>query len=160
MMFSDSGYFQAAGTYQVQLMGSGMPLAVGAATFVTQGQNGTTGCSFIVNSTSTGSAVYTFDTTQAGNCNPGTVTGNYQVGVAMTPNNTMSVQIFITSPGSYSLITNTINGIYFLGSGVTNVAGSQVVVMTAQGTPTTAGTFNYTATGALSQGCNFAITTN
>ena len=156
--FQDSGYIQAAGTYPVQLFATGTPIAAGSNTYTLQ-SNGASGCSFAVNSTTTGSAVYTFPGAP-GNCANAIVNGNYTAGVPLNPNNNIVIQVDVTSVGSLSIMTNNTNGVYFLGSLVTNVTGIHNVTLNGTGTPQSAGTNTYAANGGSSQGCNIVVTTN
>jgi hypothetical protein len=59
----------------------------------------------------------------------------------------MSVVVNVTTLGSYTIATNTVNGVTFNASGIFTITGSQLVTLTASGTPTAAGTFDYNVSG-------------
>jgi hypothetical protein len=91
-----------------------------------------------------------------GNCTPGTVAGTYTAGTALTAANTVTVQVNVTTAGSYTLTSNTVNGMTFSATGVFAATGPQTVVLTGSGTPGTAGSNTFAVGGSP---CNFAITT-
>lgn len=99
-------------------------------------------------------AVFTFSGGTAA-CTGALVTGTYKVGTATSSGNTVSLNLFVDSVGTYNITTGALNGVTFSGSGSLTGTGLQTVTLTASGTPTSAGDFNYTAgTG----GCTFTIT--
>ena len=54
-----------------------------------------------------------------------------------------NIQVNVTAVGSYSIITNTVNGIYFSASGNFNAVGLQIVELKSKGIPINYGEFTY-----------------
>lgn len=92
----------------------------------------------------------------SGNCQPVVLNGIYSQGIAMDSSNTVQVQVTVATAGSYSIKTNTVNGIIFSKTGTFTSTGIQNVVLTASGTPTNSGVQNFTLVYGNSQ-CNFNI---
>ncbi len=124
--FSGSGTAAATGTLPVTLVATGTPTSSGVKTFTLT--FGTSTCTFTVNVTgAAGAAVYTI------NCPGVTVQGTYQVGVALTGANTITIPVSaVTTPGSYT-ITGSVNGMMFSGSG--NISAPGNIILTSTGTP-------------------------
>ena len=93
----------------------------------------------------------------AGSCTPVTISGIFTQGIVLDPSNTVQVQVTVSTPGTYTISTNTINGVSFKKSGSFASAGIQNVVMTGVGMPVNAGSQNFTVTFGASV-CNFSIT--
>jgi len=91
----------------------------------------------------------------SGNCTNTVVNGTYIVGISLTAAHTISIKVFVTSIGSYSLSTNTVNGISFSTSGAFTSAGEQTIHLLGTGTPVTHGIFNFSIG---SGNCSFSIT--
>lgn len=92
-----------------------------------------------------------------GTCTGVVLAGTYMSGMAMTATNTATIQVNVTTAGSYTITTAAVNGISFTGSGSFTTTGPQNIVLTASGTPTAAGAKNYSvAVGTTS--CSFDIT--
>ena len=152
MTFAASGAFTATGANTVTLIGSGTPTTGGANTVPLT--VGTTTCSFVVNVGS--AAVGTLGGT-GGACTPSAVAGVYTVGTPLTAaNNTVQVQINVTTPGVFNISSNTVTGFSFGGSG-TATAGTQLITLVGTGTPTTAGVQTFTMTFGTST-CTFTVT--
>ncbi len=92
----------------------------------------------------------------SGSCNPVTLSGSYSPGTALTGANTVQVEVTVAIPGSYTISSNTANGISFTKSGTFTSAGLQTVTLGGTGTPLSAGPQNFTVTYGNSQ-CTFAI---
>ncbi len=149
--FSGTGSFITTGVQTVTLTGAGTPIA---GTYVFS-PGSTLGCSFTITVTAVAgnTAVYTFDGAPAG-CN-GSYTGNYFVAVPLTVNESVSIDVIVTTIGTYNISTNTTNGIKFSGTGSFTTTGLQQVTLTGSGTPVAAGDFDYTPTN---NGCKFTLT--
>lgn len=94
-----------------------------------------------------------------GTCTPITVNGSYQTGTALTASNTIVVQVTVTTPGNFSITTNTVNGYSFSFSG--NLAASGPVTLVGNGTPVAASTtdnFTVTLAGTPASTCSFTNT--
>jgi hypothetical protein len=97
-----------------------------------------------------------------GNCQSPVINGNYVAGVALSPTTeSIALQINISQVGVYSIVSDTINGYYFSGTGVTGVTGINTVRLEARGTPTVVGTdvFNIKFDGTTCQINNIVTAT-
>jgi hypothetical protein len=151
--FSGSGTFTTTGAQLVTLTASGTPAAAGPFNYPATGLGST--CSFSVTYT-TASAAAVFTMVGAGStCSPGTVAGTYTAGTVLGAGNTVTVQVNVATAGSYTLTSNTVNGMTFSATGVFSATGTQSVVLTGTGTPAAAGT-NVFSVGATS--CTFSVT--
>src|SRR6185312_10442902 len=65
----------------------------------------------------------------AGNCKPVIIGGSYAKGISTTNSNTLQAQVTVTVPGSYTISTNTVNGVSFSRTGTFSVAGPQNVLL-------------------------------
>ncbi len=70
---------------------------------------------------------------------------------------THTITANVTAVGTYSIRTNTVNGVYYAATGTFSSAGSQQVVLTAIGTPLITGNNSYTLNGTPS--CSFSVST-
>lgn len=102
----------------------------------------------------TRSATYSFS---GGNsaCTGAVVSGSYIAGTAVNNTNTVVLNVVVDSVGVYSIATERVNGILFSATGRFTATGPQTIVLTAFGTPSTAGNFSFTAG---SSGCIFTVT--
>jgi hypothetical protein len=104
---------------------------------------------------SSGTAVFDFSG-GTGACTGAIVSGTYTAGTALAgATNTVSLLVTVDSIGTYTIGTNTLNGITFSASGTFTATGAQTVIFTASGTPAAAGNFNFIP-GV--DGCTFSIT--
>lgn len=92
----------------------------------------------------------------SGTCKPVLLGGAYSAGVALTSQNIAQLQVTVAVPGSYTISTNTVNGVTFSKSGTFTSAGIQTVVLNGTGTPTNSGNSDFTVTYGNNQ-CNFTI---
>jgi len=153
--FSASGTFTSTGTQTVTLTGSGTPVAAQTDNFTITGNGGSGGtCTFDV----TVENIYTIGS--GGSCSNTAVNGSYVTGTPLTGSNTIEIDATVTSTGSYSLTTNTVNGYSFSASGTFTSTGTQTVTLTGSGTPVAAQTDNFTITGDGGSGgtCTFDVT--
>lgn len=151
MTFQASGAFTTTGVQNVTLMGSGTPTTGGANTVpVTVG---TSTCNFTVN---VGAAAVATLGGAPGACTPVTVAGTYTVGTAMNSSNTATIQLNVTTAGTYVINSNTVAGISFSSSGTVAV-GTQTITLGASGTPTANGTQTFSITVGTST-CTFPVT--
>ncbi len=100
-----------------------------------------------------GTAVFTL-AGSPGNCTAALISGIYKVGTALDVSNTITISVNITNIGTYTISTNSLNGISFAGAGSFITTGEQSITLTGSGTALAAGTFTY-AFGA--NGCSFSI---
>jgi hypothetical protein len=92
----------------------------------------------------------------AGICTPATPAGIYTQGVTLSSSNTVAIQVTVTTPGSYTISTNLINGVTFSGSGTFTATGPQTVILQGSGTPVSSGSQTFTVTFGASS-CTFSI---
>ena len=79
-----------------------------------------------------------------GDCFPKNVVGTYVAGTALNGNNDyIEVTVDVTTAGSYTVFTDTVNGVYFRGTGIFTSTGAQVVRLRGTSTPATDGIFNF-----------------
>ena len=86
--------------------------------------------------TGTGIAMYTLDG-GGGICTNAVVNGTYVAGSALTSSNSNSVviNVNVTGIGTYTLTTDTLDGISFSSSGTFTTVGNQSVTLNGTGTP-------------------------
>lgn len=76
----------------------------------------------------------------SGNCYTINAVGEFKMGIALTSNNKLVLQVNVTTAGTYSISTGTFNGYYFTGSGTFTATGIQSVTLTGNGKPIIGGT--------------------
>lgn len=72
------------------------------------------------------------------------VKGSYMANMTLSSMNTVEVQVNVTTPGSYTIITNQINGYSFTGTGTFGSIGTHTVILEGVGTPVVSGTDTFT----------------
>lgn len=154
--FRGNGSFASTGINTVRLQGSGKPLATGTNMFTVK--FGTTNCRIGVSVLAANAQVGAYTVAGApGNCSGAVVAGVYKQGTPLNFNNTVSLSVNVTSLGSYSIGTTSVNGMIFQSSGSFVTLGAQTITLEGQGTPTAAGTFNIAA-GNAPNACTFSVT--
>ncbi|HVZ97488.1 MAG TPA: hypothetical protein VG847_11475 [Chitinophagaceae bacterium] len=93
----------------------------------------------------------------AGNCTPVTFSGIYAQGQPLDSSNTVQVQVTVATTGSYTIKSNTVNGVTFSQSGNFVSTGVQTVTLKGSGTPIASGDQDFTISYGNSQ-CNFKVT--
>jgi hypothetical protein len=94
-----------------------------------------------------------------GECLPKNLVGTYITGTALTSTgNYLEVQVHVLKPGSYTISTDTVNGISFRAAGVFQDTGMVILQLKGKGTPAVTSTNNFLVRYGLS-GCTFSITT-
>lgn len=157
MFFTAVGVFTTTGVQSVTLNGNGNPQTAGIINVVATNLSST--CSFNVTVLPTGGggpAIYTLDGV-GGACSGATYAGTYAAGMALSSSNQVLLNVSVATIGTYTITTNTVNGMTFSATGTFASAGSQTVTLTGSGTPVTGGIFNFTATAGIST-CTFSIT--
>lgn len=152
--FKGTGSFTSTGTQVVRLLGGGKPLDAGTNIFTVTYNN--TFCEFSVTVTASvptgGSSVFTVT------CTGSTPAGTYVAGTPLTAANTITLNVNVTTAGTWSVTTSpAVNGVTFSGTGTFAATGAQTIVLTGSGTPTAAGPFTFTVTGATAT-CSFQTT--
>lgn len=159
MIFTGTGYFATTGVHTVTLSGFGVPSASGVFNTRVSPADTTKKCTFaltVLPAGGTTNAVYTM----AGNpnaCVTFTSAGTYNAGTAMNGSNTVNMDVIVATTGSYTISTNTVNGVTFRATGSFSATGTRTVQLSGIGTPTATGSFTYTVTGGSSS-CTFSIT--
>ena len=93
----------------------------------------------------------------AGACTSATPSGTYQQGVPLGASNTVQIQVNVSTIGTYTISTNTVNGSSFSKSGSFTTTGLQPVTLTGSGVPLNSGPQIYTVSFGSST-CTFSIT--
>lgn len=150
--FFTSGTFAITGPQNVLLYAKGTPTTAGNNVFTLQ--YGNSQCAFTLNIL--GDATGTLGTT-AGACTSFTLNGTFQQGIAFNTGNTVKLQVNVTTPGSYHISTDSVNGVRFSGSGIFATGGLNNVTLTGVGTPLNLGLQDFTVTYGTST-CGFPIT--
>lgn len=155
ILYSSTGIFTTTGLQPVTLTGAGLPLAAG--TFNVTATNGTSSCIFsvIVLPAGTGGAVFTLNGAPVA-CSGAIANGTYTAGTPLISANTITLNVTVATIGTYTITTNTVNGISFSKTGSFITTGSQPVILNGTGTPAAPGTFNFTATAGIST-CTFSV---
>lgn len=157
--FKGTGSVTTSGIHQIKLKGSGTPIADGTDVFTVTFDSTTCVIPVTVlpGSSSGGPAVFTLSQGTGGTCIDASVSGSYVKNVALTSTNQVSIKLDVTTAGTYSISTNSVNGYSFSGSGTVGGTGAQTVILTASGTPTNEGTNTFTVTAGTST-CTFTVT--
>lgn len=150
--FSRTGTFSVAGPQNVLLFASGAPTVSGSNVFTLS--YGNSQCAFTLNVLDNATGTLG---SNAGACASFAVNGTYQEGVIMNVGNTASLQVNVTTPGAYTIKSDSVNGVRFSSEGIFSTTGVQNVTLTADGTPLNPGAQNFPVTFGTST-CSFAIT--
>jgi len=148
--FIDSGRVNNNGSQSFKLMAHGKPIVSATANFTVRFNESY--CTFTI---LPDSAIYTFASTGSG-CPNANVYGSYKPGTAPDASDTVKIIVNVTKPGSYSIQTQTVNGISFISNGIFYNTGNYTVKLTGTGIPIYAGTtiLPITIAGAA---CSFAV---
>jgi hypothetical protein len=153
--FSDAGSFTTTGPHTVTLLAKGNPVRAESTAFVPN--TGTVSCNFYLNVASLPpSAVFTLSGAP-NNCAPVTVNGFYILLKPLDAANTVVIQADVATAGSYTITTNTVNGMSFSASGVFATTGLQNIVLRGSGTPQATGQSTIKPNYGTST-CSFNIT--
>lgn len=165
--FSGAGSFTTTGPQTVLLTGTGTPIAAGPATHSVTVTSST--CTFAINYQSgnpvpppTGPAVYTY-VGHPGACVDAIIAGLYIVGTPLNSSNTLTLQVNVTTAGTYMIASQTqysSNGIQFLKMGTFTTTGIQNVVLPGSGVPTNVGIYQYSPTSPGGSVCTFNVKAN
>ncbi len=144
VVFKGAGRIGAEGTNKVRLYGSGKPLQNGTFPFrVSYSGRVCVADIMFGNGSSTANAVFTLGGAP-NTCAGFTVSGTYKAAAAIQAGtNTALCEVFVQNIGQYNISTATVNGFSFRGQGSFTAPGLQSIILFATGTPTTAGTSNF-----------------
>jgi hypothetical protein len=94
----------------------------------------------------------------SGDCLPKTIAGTYQEGIALVPTqSTITVSVNVTKTGLYNILTDTVNGYYFKGTGTFTTLGPTNVTLQGFGTPFAQGVNNFVVSFGASI-CDIQVT--
>ena len=150
--FQDSAVVIDTGYQSIKLKGSGKPLLAQTTNFLVAFN--TSYCSFSVsfdNSTAVFSLAGSPNT-----CSNFSLEGSYMVGTSLSTSNKIRLEVNVNTIGSYSITTNTTNGIAFSGTGNFTTTGNQTLTLQGTGTPLTGGITTIPIIAGNSN-CNFNI---
>ena len=102
-----------------------------------------------------GTAVYTIAVSN-GNCASPVINGTYTKANGMQSDNTVLLEVNVTTPGTYVIVTNIANGVQFTTGGNFTVKGLQTIELKANGVPLAPGIFQYNP--PVGVGCAFFVT--
>ncbi|PNW15479.1 hypothetical protein C1637_03395 [Chryseobacterium lactis] len=154
--FYGTGVFLNTGVQKVQVLGQGTPQAIQTDN-VTLEANGTevTCTPAISISVLSPAGTYTMS------CGSATVNGVYKVGTALSASNTITLPVNVSAIGSYTITTNTVDGISFSGSGTFTATGNQNITLSGTGTPASTSVKTITMTsdsqGGVSTTCSVNV---
>jgi len=92
-----------------------------------------------------------------GGCLPINVQGVYKADSVLGAGNFVEVQVVVTTPGTYVISSDTVNGYYFRASGFFNLPGTNTVRLMGKGTPVALGTNAFIASYGGTE-CFFEVT--
>ena len=153
--FKAEGNIEDTGFTSIKLSGHGKPLNTGNDQFrIVYGTSTCTTSVAVLN----GASIASFTLQGSPNsCIIDTVIGGYIKGVAADTSSHVIIAVNVTTPGTYLVSTNTVNGYNFSGSGTFSSTGEQTISLVASGTPVNAGTDVFTV-NADSSTCTFSTT--
>lgn len=157
--FRATGTFSNIGSNTVRLKGFGTPGSSGTDDFIVFFDSSFCNLSVSVLSnsgTSGGTAVYSLQGS-GGNCMNATPAGTFTQGVALTSTNKITIDVNVTTIGTWNVTTSNVAGISFSGSGTFTNTGNQTITLTGSGTPNASGTQSFPITVGTSS-CSFTIT--
>lgn len=128
--FSGSGTLNALGANTITLTGTGIPSQSGNFYFPVSAGTSQCGLSIVFEKPHL-PAVLSYDCVQSV-----VVSGSYDAGVPTSTSNYVTVYVNVTDTGTYNIVTDTVNGIYFSAAGIFTSIGNQSVRLFANGTPT------------------------
>jgi hypothetical protein len=145
--FSASGNFDNTGLYNVKVIAHGKPVASGNDQFNIRFNSSS--CSVVIPVADGGVGSFSF-LGAPNSCTGAVVSGNYIKGVQLDNTNTAKVQVYVTSPGTYSFSSNVVNGYQFSSSGNLPNYGNQTLILTASGSPANVGIDVFTLNAGFS----------
>ena len=154
--FSASGSFNSLGSISVKLAATGKPVA--AQTDDIAVSFDTSICHIALTVAPPGGPSASFTLTGAPNtCTNAVISGSFARGSALDTFSKVAISVNVTTPGAYSIATNSVNGYKFSAAGTFTTTGIQTVTLIPSGTPISAGTDAFTVNGSSSS-CGFSVT--
>jgi hypothetical protein len=155
LYFKGEGIFTATGVQTVSLYAHGTPIANGMVPYPVKYHNQSCIVNVFITDPSAVTGKYTLGGT-GNSCTGVVLSGTYSAGTAMSAANKASLDVVVTTIGTYNIGTTSINGINFSASGNFTAAGAQQVTLLAAGTPVAAGDFSFNVT-ENSSACSFLV---
>lgn len=158
IQFSGSGRFRATGVQVVTLKAMGTPVQAGNVSFIVQYDSSQ--CSFALTVLPPGGLTVPAEYSLAGSpssCFHSLLFGSYIQGLSLSVSDSMTIQVTVTTPGTYTIVTNTVNGYHFTGSGQFTQTGIQKVTLKGLGIPLLAGQDQFTVSGSNTD-CTIPVT--
>lgn len=154
--FYGTGVFLNTGTQTIQIPGQGTPQNIQTDNVSLEANGTEVTCTPAISITVLSPAgTYTMS------CGTATVNGVYKVGTALTASNTITLPVNVSTLGSYTVTTNTVDGISFSGSGTFTSTGNQNITLSGTGTPTSTSVKTITITsdsqGGVSTTCSVNV---
>ncbi|WPO90799.1 hypothetical protein [Chryseobacterium sp. HR92] len=154
--FYGTGVFLNTGTQTVQIPGQGAPQNIQTDNVSLEANGTAVTCTPAISITVLSPAgTYTIS------CGSATVNGVYKVGTALTASNTITLPVNVAALGSYTITTNTVDGISFSGSGTFTSTGNQNVTLSGTGVPSSTSVKTLTITsdsqGGVSTTCSVNV---
>ncbi|AYN00571.1 hypothetical protein [Chryseobacterium sp. 3008163] len=154
--FYGTGVFLNTGIQTVQIPGQGTPTAVQVNTVQLSANGVDVTCTPAVTiNVLSPAGTYTMS------CGSAIVNGVYKVGTALAASNTITLPVNVSSLGSYTVTTNTVDGISFSGSGTFTATGNQNITLSGTGTPSSTSIKTMTITsnsqGGVSTTCSVNV---
>lgn len=154
--FSANGFFPDTGTLSVKLNAHGTPLKQGIDDFIVLYNSSSCHLAVTVNANAADPASFTLNGSP-GKCMNAVTSGVLIKGIATDTSNKVTIEVSVTTPGAYSISSNTVNGYSFSGTGSFLNTGLQLVTLTATGTPAAEGVNSFMVTAGPSS-CSFTDT--
>lgn len=154
--FQGTGTLGIAGINTVRLYATGKPVLAGTDIFTIRFDSSICFVNVTVIGASTGAAIFTLGGSP-GICSGAFINGTYTEGTLLDVNNTVTITVNVTSPGTYTFGAASVNGMLFTAVGVFTSTGVQAITLNGAGLPLAAGVFNVTAAN-LSSTCTFSVT--
>ncbi|WP_241330152.1 hypothetical protein [Chryseobacterium arthrosphaerae] len=154
--FYGTGVFLNAGVQTIQVPGQGIPQNIQSDTVEMNINGADVTCTPPVTiSVLSPAGSYTMS------CGSAKANGVYKVGVPLTASNTITLPVNVSALGSYTITTNTVDGISFNGSGTFTSTGNQNVTLYGTGTPSSTSVKTITVTsdsqGGVSTTCSVNV---
>ena len=150
--FSSTGNFIDTGKQVVTLGCIGTPGSVGSFEVKIPGDNG---CYFTLNVKDQAPSSYVLSG-YPNDCENPDISGRYTQDKDLSPDDTVVLQVNVTTPGTYNIKTDIVNGISFSAAGFFSATGNQSVTLTCTGKPDTPGRAFFNVQADSSQ-CSFSI---
>ncbi|WP_121486452.1 hypothetical protein [Chryseobacterium sp. 7] len=154
--FYGTGVFLNTGTQTVQIPGQGTPVNIQTDNVSLEANGAAVTCTPAISI-----AVLSPAGSYTMSCGSATVNGVYKVGTALTASNTITLPVNVATLGSYTITTNTVDGISFSGSGTFTATGNQNITLGGTGTPTSTSVKTITITsdsqGGVSTTCSVNV---